>query len=142
MNNEKESKGGSWPRRKPRLSLQQSFGCAFRGLAFVIRTQRNARIHLVLALVAVGLGVAVRLSLLEWALLCLVIVLVFAAEVMNTAIELLVDLASPGYHETARAAKDAAAGAVLCLSLAAVVVGLILFGPPLLQWLWGGFPGE
>ncbi len=124
-----EERAMEWPRRKPRLSLGQSFGYALSGLAFVVRTQRNARIHLAAALAAVSLGVWVRLSALQWALLVVVIAAVVAAEVVNTAIELLVDLVSPEYHETARAAKDAAAGAVLCVALASAVVGLIFFGP-------------
>jgi len=78
------------------------------------------------------LGVLLRLSALDWAVIVLAMASVFACEVMNSAIECLVDLTSPGYHELAGAAKDAAAGATLIAALASVVAGGLILGPRLL----------
>ena len=69
----------------------------------------------------------------EWLILILTITMVLSAEIMNSAVEYLVDLSTLEYHHLAKAAKDAAAGAVLITALAAVLVGLIIFGPRLLQ---------
>ncbi|NOX56813.1 MAG: diacylglycerol kinase family protein [Planctomycetes bacterium] len=124
-----------WPQRRPRLSLGQSFRCAFAGLTFVFRTQRNARVHVLAGATAIVLGICVGLSRLEWAVLTLLIAAVFSAEIINTAIELLVDLVSPEYHEVARVAKDAAAAAVLCLALASGVIALLFFAAPLKAWV-------
>lgn len=112
-------------------SLWRSCGHALEGAWWVFRTQRNARIHVLVAVCVVALGVWLQLDAVRWALLTLTIVSVLVGEAVNTVIEALVDLLSPEYHERARIAKDASAGAVLLLSLAAVVVGLLILGPPL-----------
>ena len=116
-------------------SLLLSFRYALAGLGWLVRTQRNARIHLVIALVAVALGAWLELSGPEWAVLLLTIGLVLAAEAFNTALEAAVDLASPEWHALARIAKDVSAGGVLVLALAAVGVGVALFAGPLLARL-------
>ncbi len=123
------------PAVRPR-SLWASFRDAFAGLGYVLRTQRNARVHLVVGLAVVAVGLAfqrtnVALSRAEWLVLVVVIGLVFAAECFNTAVEALVDLLSPDWHERAKVAKDTAAATVLCGAIAAVVVGLIVFLPRL-----------
>ncbi|RME82333.1 MAG: diacylglycerol kinase family protein [Caldilineae bacterium] len=112
-------------------SVWQSFRFAFAGLWHVLRTQRNARIHVAVTVAVVALGLFLRLSPPRWAVLALTIGVVFAAETMNTVVENLVDLVSPTFHPQAKVAKDAAAGAVLVLAMAAVVVGLLILGPPL-----------
>jgi diacylglycerol kinase (ATP) len=116
-------------------NLLRSFGYALAGLSWLVRTQRNARIHLVIALVAVALGAWLGLSGAEWAVLLLTIGLVLAAEAFNTALEAAVDLASPEWHALARIAKDVSAGGVLVLALAAVGVGVALFAGRLLARL-------
>ncbi len=116
-------------------NLLRSFGYALAGLGWLVRTQRNARIHLVIALVAVALGAWLELSGPEWAVLLLTIGLVLAAEAFNTALEAAVDLASPEWHALARIAKDVSAGGVLVLALAAVGVGVALFAGRLLARL-------
>lgn len=116
-------------------NLVRSFGYALAGLGWLVRTQRNARIHLVIALVAVALGAWLELSGPEWAVLLLTIGLVLAAEAFNTALEAAVDLASPEWHALARIAKDVSAGGVLVLALAAVGVGVALFAGRLLARL-------
>jgi diacylglycerol kinase len=121
--------------KPPHNSLWASFGYAGAGVLFVLRTQRNFRIHLAFALAAMGMGIGLGLSRLELALLVLTIGLVLTAEIVNTAAETLVDLASPEYHPLAKLVKDLAAGAVLVAAGVAVVVGLLLLGPPLLLWI-------
>ncbi len=116
-------------------SLLLSFRYALAGLGWLVRTQRNARIHLVIALVAVAIGAWLGLSGPEWAVLLLTIGLVLAAEAFNTALEAAVDLASPEWHALARIAKDVSAGGVLVLALAAVGVGVALFAGRLLARL-------
>ena len=120
----------------PQQSLSRSFHNAFEGVVYAVRTQRNARIHVAVAIAVVALGVFVQLTRIEWSLIAITIASVFAAEIVNNAIEALVDLVSPDYHPLAKAAKDAGAGAVLCLAVASVVVGLLVLGPPLLKRLF------
>ncbi len=114
-----------------RSNLITSFKHAFSGMWHVLRTQRNARIHLSIASVVVALGLWLGLSPTEWAIIALTIALVLAAEALNTVAETAVDLATAEYHPLAKTAKDAAAGAVLLMAIAAVVVGLLILGPPL-----------
>jgi diacylglycerol kinase (ATP) len=119
-----------------RSNLLSSFKYAFAGLAYLVRTQRNARIHLAISLVVVVLGFWSGLSRTEWAIIALTIGLVLAAESFNTVAEAAVDLASPQFHPLAKIAKDVAAGAVLLMAIAAVVVGLLILGPPLWRALF------
>ncbi len=120
---------------QPRSTLWRSFGWAFEGLAYGWRSQRNLKIHAAISVGIVLLGLWAGLPLRDWAVIALTIGVVVAAELMNTALEAVVDLASPDRHPLAKAAKDTAAAAVLCLALAAVVVGALLVGPPLLARL-------
>lgn len=114
-----------------RTSLPQSFRAALNGLAWTITTQRNFRIHLVVAALVCGLAAWLRIGRTDWAILVLTFGLVWAAEMLNTAIEAAVDLVSPEYHRMARIAKDCAAGGVLTAAITAVIIGLIVLGPPL-----------
>ena len=98
---------------RSRFSLVCAFRCAWDGIVYAVRTQRNMKIHLGIAVLAVALGFALRIDGASWAAVILCIAAVFAAECVNTAIESVVDLVSPEYHELARRAKDCAAGAVL-----------------------------
>lgn len=109
-----------------------SFGYAFAGLWYMLRTQRNAQIHCLVGACALTLGAFLRLERLEWLALVLVITLVLAAEGINTAIEAAVDVATSTFHPLARIAKDVAAGTVLLCAIAAIVVGCIIFIPHLL----------
>jgi diacylglycerol kinase (ATP) len=110
-------------------SLWVSFGYAWQGLRHSFLTQRNFRIHVAAAIVALIVGLVLRFSPAEWAMVALVVVVVLAAEMVNTMVEALVDLVSPRYHPLAKVAKDVAAGVVLLTAIGAVVVGLLLFGP-------------
>lgn len=112
-------------------SLTASFRHAFRGWQHVFRTQKNARIHSAIAIVVFVLGLWLHLPLRDWAVIILTTAVVFGAEFMNTAIETVVDLASPQPHPLAKIGKDVAAAAVLVAALAAILIGMLLIGPPL-----------
>jgi diacylglycerol kinase len=100
-------------------------------LAYLFRTQRNARIHALIAAAACGVGAWVGISRVEWAVIVFTIALVLILEGLNTAVEAAIDLASPKFHPLAKAAKDLAAGMVLIAALASIGVGLLILGPPL-----------
>ena len=108
-----------------------AFGHAFRGWWYVLKTQHNAWIHSLFATAVILVGLWVGLKPLDWAVIVLTIAMVFTAEFINTAIEAIVDLASPSHHPLAKVGKDVGAGAVLVSALAAVLVGLLILGPPL-----------
>jgi diacylglycerol kinase len=113
-------------------SVVRSFGFALAGIGFLLRTQRNARIHVVLGAAACGLGAWLHISRVEWAVIVFTIALVLILEGLNTAVEAAIDLASPQIHPLAKAAKDLAAGMVLIAAVASVAVGLLILGPPLM----------
>ena len=117
------------------VSRYQSFGHAFRGWWYVLRTQRNAWIHTVIATLIFILSAWLKISRQEWAIIILTSAMVFAAEFINTAIEAVVDLASPEKHPLAKVGKDVGAAAVLISALAAVLIGLLILGPPLWEKL-------
>lgn len=124
----------AWRRRVQRTSsLVESFYHATRGISVALQGERNVKIHFVLAILAVGLGVYVHLEALSWALLFLAIGLVITAELLNTAVERVVDMFCGGqYNSLAKDAKDVAAGAVFCASIASALMGAAVFVPPLL----------
>ncbi len=109
----------------------RSFQYAFAGWWYVLRTQRNAWIHAVITTAVILLALWLKRPRQEWAVLILAFMAVWMAEFMNTAIEALVDMVSPEYHPLAKTAKDVAAAAVLVGAIGAVVIGLLLLGPPL-----------
>ena len=107
------------------------FGFAFSGLWYALRTQRNARVHALLATLAILLGILLRISNVEFALIFVAITSVFIAEMFNTVFELCVDLASPEYHPLAKIAKDVSAGAVLLNAMLAIIIALFVYSPHL-----------
>jgi diacylglycerol kinase len=108
-----------------------SFRYAFHGWHYALRTQKNIWIHTTVATVVLILGLWLGLPARDWAVLILTTAMVFAAEFMNTSIEAVVDLASPEIHPLAKIGKDVGAAAVLVAALAAILVGLLILGPPL-----------
>jgi diacylglycerol kinase len=112
-------------------SRTRSFGYAFRGWWHVLRTQRNAWIHAVISTAVIVLSLWLQLPARDLAVLLVTIAMVWAAEFFNTAIEAVVDLASPIQHPLAKVGKDVGAAAVLIAALASVGVGLLILGPPL-----------
>jgi diacylglycerol kinase len=107
------------------------FGFAFSGLWYALRTQVNMKVHITLGILAIVLGIVLRISAVEFAIIILTISGVLTLEMLNTVIELCVDLASPEYHPLAKRAKDAAAGAVLLSAILSIVIALFIFGPHL-----------
>ncbi len=122
-------------RRQQRIA--SSFRCAGNGVIRTFLSQRNIRVQAAIGAAVVLFGLVLGLSTLEWALIMLCISVVLASELLNTAVEAAVDLISPDFHELARLAKDAAAGAALVAAGFSVMVGLLVFGPRLLK-LAGG----
>ena len=122
-------------RRRNRGGLAGSFRHALEGIACVVREERNARIHLAAAGVVIVLGLWLGLTTLEWALIVVAIALVFVGEMLNTVVEVVVDLVTPEEHPLAKCAKDVAAGAILVVSFAAAIIGLLVLGPPLWRQL-------
>lgn len=115
----------------------KSFQYAFDGWWYVLRTQHNAWIHAVITICVVALGLWLGLSGTDWAIIILAITAVWMAEFMNTALEALVDMASPEFHPLAKVAKDVAAAAVLVGACGSVLIGLLIMGPPLWEKLFG-----
>jgi diacylglycerol kinase len=103
----------------------------------MLRTQRNAWIHAVISTAVFVVGLWLGLNRVEWALILLTAALVWMAEFVNTALEAVVDLASPDLHPLAKVGKDVAAAAVLVGALTAVLVGLLILGPPLWERVSG-----
>ena len=106
-----------------------SFKNAFAGLAWALRTQPNFRVHLVLAVLALGLSWYVGITRTEWAIIIFTIVLGFTAEFVNTAIESMTDLITHEWRVEAKIAKDVAAGMMLTTAIGAVIVALFIFLP-------------
>jgi diacylglycerol kinase (ATP) len=116
-------------------SRGRSFHHAFVGWWYVIRTQRNAWIHAVSSIAVISVGVWLQLDPKDWALIIIAIAMVWTAEFINTALEAVVDLASPEQHELARVGKDVGASAVLIAAGSASIIGLLILGPPLWERL-------
>lgn len=114
------------------VGLIRSFGFAFAGLGWMLRTQRNAQIHVAITCAVIIAGFALRVSAGEWLALILSVALILALEALNTAVEAVVDLVSPQPHPLAKRAKDVAAGAVLLGAIGVALVGVIVFLPKLL----------
>jgi diacylglycerol kinase (ATP) len=112
-------------------SRYHSFGHAFRGWGHVLRTQPNTWIHAFITLAVFLMALWLKLPIFHWAVLLVMTAVVWAAEFINTAIETVVDLASPEEHPLAKVSKDVSAAAVLITALIAALVGLLILGPPL-----------
>ena len=106
---------------------------AFSGIVYAFKTQRNLRIQLVAGIIVVILGIVLKISSSEWAILSFAVFFVLGSEMMNTALETAVDLTTEEYHIKAKLAKDTAAGAVVLASINAVVVSYFLFADKIVQ---------
>jgi diacylglycerol kinase (ATP) len=117
------------PTRQTELTKPKGFigslNCAIEGILWAAKTQRHMLFHLLAAILALVGALVLRLTLQEFALLALAITLVLFAELVNTAIEVTIDLVSPDFHPLAQRAKDVAAGAVLLASVGAMVLGYL-----------------
>ena len=122
-----QDRGSAW---QVAPNLLSSFRYAWAGVSYAFKTQRNFRIHTGIGLVVLALGLSFRVSGVEAAILCLTVGAVLVMELLNTALESLVDLTvGQTYHELAKIAKDCAAGAVLIAAIAAVIIAICIFGP-------------
>ena len=119
------------PERPFRGNLRDSFRHAFDGLCYVLRAERNVRVHLVIATLVILLGLWLGLKPVEWALIAFAIALVLVGELVNSVTELTIDLVCPHYDVRAKRAKDMVAAAILVAALASVCIGLLVLGPPL-----------
>lgn len=111
-----------------------SFRFAFEGMVCAFNRERNLKIHLSVALLVTIIGFIIRLSFVEWMILVLTIGGVIVTELLNTAIERIVDLASEEFHPLAKQAKDIAAAACLISAVVSVIIGILLFVPKIIQF--------
>lgn len=122
---------GSDPSSPNRLNWVGAFAAAWNGIRYAVLTQRNMRVHVMATICVVAVGLWFDVSSWEWCVLAMIIGLVGTAELLNTAVEVVVDNLCPERNRHAGLAKDLAAGGVLVMAAASVVVGLIIFGPRL-----------
>lgn len=113
-----------------------SFNHAFDGIRYVVKTQKNAWIHALISAVVIFLGIWLVIPPQSWAIIGLTLGLVWMTECINTAIETVFDLINPNSHPLVKIGKDVSAAGVLITALCAVFVGLVIFGPPLLEKLF------
>lgn len=114
-------------------SLRSSFQHAFEGLFYVMRAERNMKIHLGIMIFVVLVGIVFQINLGEWIVCIILFGLVIAAECLNTAVERTVDICSPNQSELAKVAKDSSAAFVLVLAMVAIIVGVIIFFPKVIE---------
>lgn len=112
-----------------------SFKFAFQGLLSLVKNEHNARIHLLATILAIVLGIVMKISVTEWALLTIVIGLVFISELFNTAIEKLADFVHPEWNDQIKKVKDYAAAAVFISAIIALVAGGLIFIPRILAMM-------
>jgi diacylglycerol kinase (ATP) len=113
----------------------RSFKFAFLGIWTLLKSQHNAWVHACATVAVISIGFYFGISPVEWCLLVLALMAVWTAEAFNTAIEFLADVASPGFHPLVKHSKDISAGAVLISAIGAVVIGLLVLGPHVLEWM-------
>ncbi len=111
----------------------KSFRFAIRGLSSLLMNEHNSRIHLVAAIISIGMGIILKLSFFEWSMLIIVIGIVFISELINTSIETLADLIDPEWNKMIMMAKDYSAAAVLISAIVALVVGCLIMIPKLIK---------
>jgi len=114
-------------------SIFKSIQYAFEGLLHVVKTQNNARFHLLATIIVVGLSIWLKLEAMEWCLILIAISLVWITECFNTTLESFFDLVNPDPHPLVKHGKDSGAAAVLIAAFLSVTLGIIVLGPPLFQ---------
>ncbi|MDR7078049.1 undecaprenol kinase [Neobacillus niacini] len=121
-------------RDKP-VRLWKSFSYALTGIKTALWLERNMRIHLIASIFVIGCSLYFSISKFEWLFVIVAIGGIFSLELINTAIERVVDMITDKYHPLAKQAKDLAAGAVFIYAVTAVVIGIFIFLPHVLRWL-------
>ena len=135
---ESEEKVRNKVKKKLRIDnkrLINSFGYAFEGIKQAYLGEQNMRIHFFMASLVIIFGFFLKISYMEWLVCLLLIGLVIMAEFINTAVEYVVDLASPKVHPLAKAAKDTASAGVLMMAIISAAIGLIIFVPKLIVFI-------
>lgn len=127
---------------KHRLGIDQkrlanSFRYAWQGIVQSYRGEQNLKIHTFVAILVVVFGFFLKISYIEWLVCLLLIGLVLMSEFINTAIEYVVDLASPSVHPLAKAAKDTASAGVLMMAIISAIIGLVIFIPKIIDFIGG-----
>ena len=117
--------------------LVNSFQYAWQGIKQAYRGAQNLKIHTFMAILVIIFGFFLKISYLEWLICLLLIGLVIMAEFINTAIEYVVDLASPSVHPLAKAAKDTASAGVLMMAIISAIIGLVIFVPKIIEFIGG-----
>ena len=110
-------------------SLLDSFNYAIQGIISAFISERNLKIHVIVMLLVIAFGFILNINVEEWIICIILFGMVIAGEIFNTAIEVVVDLAMPNLDPKAKLAKDLSAGAVLVLTITAVIIGFIIFLP-------------
>ncbi len=105
------------------------------GIFYTLKKERNIKIQLIIAVLAIILGIFLKINLIEWVILTITIFIVIISELINTAIENAVDLITKEYNETAKIAKDVAAGAVLVSAINSLIVGILIFGTKIIYYI-------
>ena len=112
-----------------------SFKYAFQGMFSALKTERNLKIHVTIMLLVIIAGIVLKISKIEWIICIILFGLVIGGEMLNSAIETVVDKAMPDINSKAKFAKDAAAGAVLVFAIASAIIGFMIFGTKLIALL-------
>lgn len=112
-----------------------SFKYAFQGMFSALKTERNLKIHVTIMLLVIIAGIVLKISKIEWIICIILFGLVIGGEMLNSAIETVVDIAMPDINSKAKFAKDAAAGAVLVFAIASAIIGFMIFGTKLIALL-------
>ncbi|KYD11591.1 diacylglycerol kinase family protein [Heyndrickxia sporothermodurans] len=120
---------------KGRNRFWKSFIFAFSGIYHAFKTEKNLRFHFAASIIVTIFSIAFHLQLVEWLFVIICIFGMFSLELINTAIERIVDLASPAYHPLAKQAKDVAAAAVLCFAFMTIIIGCIIFIPKIVHFI-------
>lgn len=119
----------SWKNKNFFIALKN----AFNGIKFVLKNERNFKIQVFLAIVAIFISGFLKINLIEWAIIVLTIFIVFLTEIFNTAIENVTDMITLEYNEKAKIVKDISAGAVVLTSIASIIIGGLIFLPKILK---------
>ncbi len=116
-------------------SFFKSLKNAINGILYTMKTQKNIKTQICFGVIAILLGFILKLSNIEWIVLVMTIFLVFITELFNTAIETVVDLYTMEYNEKAKIAKDVAAGSVTLMAICSLIIGILLFGSKILEFI-------
>lgn len=120
-----------------REKFSKSVGHAIDGIEYTINKERNIKLEILAAIIVSVAGFILKITLTEWLVMLLVISMVLSLELINTAIERCVDLVTKDYHDLAKVAKDASAGAVFMMSLFSIIIGIVVFLPKIINLLGG-----